>query len=228
MRIKALIFFLCFSNLIYSQIRYDRSTWIVKGNITALFDIFTFPTIQVSVEKRVTRYFSITPEIGYQFYNFRHTDTTFYDPYGFRTNIEFRYYISQFINAGLSSKNVRYYVAVQPFYTKNQYNTIITYYRRDYPNVWIDDEFGVRKNTFGLDAIFGFQKPVSDKVVIDLYGGIGILKRTLSNTQLYYNEDSGDVLGGSQIGKYLKGLNFSESSGIYPNIMVGIKIGYKL
>jgi len=107
----------------------------------------------------------------------------------FKANIEFRYFISQFINSGLSGKIVRYYVAVQPFYTKNQYNTIITYHTRDNPTVWIDDEFGVKKNTFGLDAIFGFQKPVSDKVVVDLYGGIGIIKRTLSNTQLYYNEE---------------------------------------
>lgn len=228
MRIKTLIFFLCISNLVFSQVRYDRSTWIVKGNITSLFDIVTFPTVQVSIEKRLTRYFSITPEIGYQIYNFRHTDTTFYDPHGFRANIEFRYFISQLINTGLSGKRVRYYVALQPFYTKNQYNTTISYHTRDNPTTWIDDEFGVRKNTFGMDAIFGFQKPVSDRVVVDLYGGIGVLKRTLTNTQLYYNEDSGDFMGGSRLLKYLRKLNFGESSGIYPNLVFGLKIGYML
>jgi len=95
MRCKLIIFFLAVSNLIFGQIarKSNSTSLIVKINVTSLIDVTSFPTVQFSVEKRLSRYFSLSAEAGYQLYTYKYTDTTFLDPQGFKVNLECRYYI---------------------------------------------------------------------------------------------------------------------------------------
>jgi Protein of unknown function (DUF3575) len=229
MRYKLLlVLFLGIPNLLTAQMNYGRSTWFIKANATSMIDIFTFPTVQLSVEKQFTDYISLSAEGGYQFYNFHHSEATFYTPRGFRANIEFRYYLSEMRNSRLSDKLGRTYLGLRPFYSQNQFNTSISYkLSADSPR-WIDDDFGVKNQTYGVNCIIGFQKSLSEKILIDLYAGAGIMDRNVTNTGIQYIEDAGYLLAGTEFIKYFKKLNLSESSGIRVNFLFGLRMGFKL
>lgn len=228
MKYKIIIIFLCLSNLTWSQISYDKNTWILKGNATSLFDIFTFPSVQLSVEKVISKQFSICPEAGYQFYDFRHTDTAFFSPKGFRVNVEFRYYLAGYYNSGLSGKLPRVYTGLRPFYRQYQYNATIPYQTKNDNDNWKDDDFGVKNRSFGLYGILGFQQSVSRKIVLDFHAGLGIIYRKIKNTGLQYNKDAGDILGGTDFIQFYENQNLEHSSGLWGSFLVGMRIGYKL
>jgi len=228
MRYKFLIIFLGISNLVFSQIRYDKSTWILKGNATSLFDIFTFPSVQLSIEKIITPQFSLSTEAGYQLYDFRHTDTAFMSPKGFKVNFEFRYYFSRQFRTGLSGKLPRPYSGLRPFYRQYQYNANIPYKINQNSEYWSDDNFGVNNRSFGLYGILGFQQSISHKLVFDFHAGLGIIYRIIKNSDIQYNMESGHILGGTDLIQFSEKLNLGESSGLWGSILFGIRIGYKL
>jgi hypothetical protein len=53
------------------------------------------------------------------------------------------------------------------------------------------------------------------------------MKRRVENTDLQYNKDSGDYLRGTDLMKFIDKLNLNESSGIWGDVTVGFRIGYK-
>ena len=59
-----LIFISCFS---YSQKK--QSNLYIKINTLSLVDVLSFPTLQLSLEKRISPSFSLNPEVGYQLYS---------------------------------------------------------------------------------------------------------------------------------------------------------------
>lgn len=222
------ILLLGITDIISAQINYNNSSWFIKGNATALIDIFTFPTVQFSAEKQVTDLFSICPEAGYQLYNFRHTDTSFVKPTGFKVNIEFRYYISKYISSRASNKMGRVYVGLRPFYMQNNYNSTVSYKVNPDSVTWLDDDFGVKNRTFGLNLTFGFQKSLTERLLIDMHTGVGIMKREITNIDIQYNKNSGHYLAGTEFMQILKKINLSQSSGIWGNFLVGVRLGYTI
>ncbi len=215
------------SNMIFCQMNYDKPTWSVKVNVTSLIDIFTFPTVQLSVEKQLSDYFSLSTEGGYQLYNFSHVKTPVLDTYGFKVNLELRYYLSKFLTTGLSNKLGRTYIGLRPFYSQNQGNASISYKTPADTTNWIDDDFGVKNTTYGVNIILGFQKTIIENLFVDLHTGAGIMQRTVSNTDLQYLEDAGYTLAGTGLIKFFKTLNLSKSSGLWGNVLFGFRIGYK-
>ena len=228
MRFKFIILLFIISDLISAQINYNNTSWFIKGNATSLIDIFTFPTVEFSAEKQVTDLFSICPEAGYQLYNFRHTDTTFMNPAGFKVNLEFRYYVSKYISSRASNRMGRLYAGLRPFYMQNKYNSTVSYKANPDSTTWLDDDFGVKNSTFGVNFTFGFQKSLTERLIIDMHTGIGIMKRRVTNTNIQYNKDAGHYLAGSEFMKLFKKINLSQSSGIWGNILIGVRIGYTI
>jgi len=228
MRYKFMLCFIGISNLIFSQINYNKSTWTIKGNATSLFDIFTFPTVQLSIEKILTNHLSLSSEAGYQFYDFRRTDTTFLDPKGFKVNFECRYYFYKLFNTRISKNSAKLYTGLRPFYRQNQYTASIPYQTKFDPVNWKDDDFGVKNNSYGLYYIFGFQQSLSDRLLFDFHGGVGVIKRTIKNIELQYNKDSGDILGGTDLIQFFETFHLNESSGLWGSFLFGIRIGYRL
>lgn len=216
------------TNIIAAQINYDKSSWYIKGNLTSLIDIFSFPSIQLSVEKQVSDYISLSAEGGYQLYTFSRSDTSFLNPAGFKSNIEFRYYLTQFITTRLSNKIGRPYAGLRPFFWQTRYNASISFKTKPESAQWLDDDFGVRNTTFGINFVFGFQKAVSERLLLDLHAGLGIMHRSVTNTDIQYVEDSGYVLAGTDLIKFFKVLNLSESSGLSPNALFGFRLGYTI
>jgi hypothetical protein len=228
MRFKIIIFFLFISSLSFAQKIQNRSTWILKGNFTSLIDVVTFPTVQLSFEKKLSRFISIGSEAGYQLYSFRHPDTTFLSPKGFKFNLEFRYYIPKFSKAiGINPTLEGIYLGLRPFYRQNQYTAYIPFQTKfDSINI-NEDNFGVKNKTYGIFCMLGFQRSISDRLIFDFYSGLGIMKRKIENTDLQYNKDSGDHSRGTDLMQFVDKLNLNESSGIWGDITVGFRIGYK-
>ena len=223
-----LFLLLCSSIVTFSQTEEDKSTWIIKGNATSLLDVFAFPTVQLSVEKKLTKCLSLTAELGVQCYDFHHTDSTILKPGGFKLNVEIRCYVSKFIDTDLSKKLDGFYLGLQPFIRQNQYSAGVSYYTSNDSLHNMVDHMGVKKTVYGLNGILGYQKPISGKVVIDLYAGIGIMNRNVRNTNREYNRDSDERLMGTDLGPLFQYLNLRESSGPAGNVLFGIRIGYKL
>jgi hypothetical protein len=228
MKFKLVILLLGFTNLVSSQINYQNTSWFIKGNATSLIDLFTFPTVQFSAEKPISNLFSICSEAGYQLYNFRHTDTSFVRPTGFKVNLEFRYYISKFIGSRLTNKVGRVYAGIRPFYSQNIYNSTVSYKVNRDSVSWLDDDFSVKNRTFGLNFTFGFQKSLTERLIIDMHTGLGIMKRTVTNADLQYNKDSGHYMAGTEFMKLFKSINLSQSSGIWGNLLIGVRVGYTI
>jgi len=228
MRYRLMVLLLGISGVISAQINYKNSSWFIKGNGTALIDIFTFPTVQFSAEKQFTEYFSICPEAGYQLYNFSHPDTSFLNPSGFKVNIEFRYYLSKFITSRLSNSNGRMYAGIRPFYSQNRFNTSVSFKMNPDSVRWIDDDFSVKNTTYGVNLVFGFQKSVTGRLMIDLDAGLGVANRTVTNTDIQYSKESGHYLAGTEFIKYFKALNLSGSSGIKASYSIGLRVGYTI
>lgn len=81
--------------------------WILKVNTTQLIDVFSFPTIQLSAERKLKPYLSVNSEFGYQLYEFKtEIDTIFLKPKGFKANLEFRCYFQKlFKSRKVSNRN---------------------------------------------------------------------------------------------------------------------------
>ena len=55
MRKTIFILLICISKMTFAQSNDDKSSWIIKWNSTAAIDIFTFPTIEFSIEKKISK-----------------------------------------------------------------------------------------------------------------------------------------------------------------------------
>lgn len=227
MKFKLIIILLAISNLSFAQkIRNNRTTFICKLNVTSLIDVVSFPTVQISVEQKLSRDFSLSAEFGYQLYSEKNTDTIFLSPEGYKANIECRYYFYKSTKGNAPGLEGGY-LALRPFYKQNHYNSYIPFQTESDPVNWNDDEFGVKNKTYGLCFIIGFQKSISKKLIFDLYAGLGIVNRKVENTDLQYNKDAGDKMGGTDFNQFIWTFDLSESSGISGNIPFGFRIGYK-
>ena len=117
--------------------------FILKANIIQLVDQFSFPTVQFSAEKKLSPSFSISGELGYQFYEFKRAgvDTSFINKKGVKANIEIRYYdfLKIFQHDFENNEDLTGpYLAINFFYRQNKYNTNVYYTRPNDPSVYND------------------------------------------------------------------------------------------
>jgi hypothetical protein len=228
MRYRLVVFLLGLSGLLSAQKVYDKSTLLLKANLTSIMDFTTFPTVQVSLEKKLSRKFSISSELGYQLYDFRKTDTVFLTPRGFRANIEFRFWSPRFLRPYFPVNLGNIYLGVRPFFSQNRYSASVSFRKDINIGKWYDDSFGVKKMNYGINYIFGLQKSISRELIMDVYTGMGIMNKVVENTDLQYNKDAGHILGGTYLNKLIFERNLSGVSGIKFNYLFGFRLGYKV
>ena len=111
---------------------------------------------------------------------------------------------------------------------QNNYNSTVSYKVNPDSVTWLDDDFGVKNRTFGLNLTFGFQKSLTERLLIDMHTGVGIMKREITNIDIQYNKNSGHYLAGTEFMQILKKINLSQSSGIWGNFLVGVRLGYTI
>ena len=220
------IIILMFSINAFSQDLKEKD-WVLKLNATQLIDIFSYPTLQISVERKINPYFSINAEIGYQIYDFYQKDTIFLKPKGFKTNIEGRIYPLKLINSRIKSNRGELYVGLQFFYRENQNTNVVEYSPKNDETKLFRDYFGTKRTAKGINMTFGYQITASKKIVLEPFIGFGILNRSIKNSDIQYDKIK-DERGGTGLSPLVQGLNLEESSGGLLNFCTGFRIGFRL
>jgi hypothetical protein len=220
------IIILIFSVNAFSQ-ELKETNWILKLNTTQLIDAFSYPTLQLSLERKINPYFSINAEVGYQLYDFKEADTIFLKPRGFKTNIEGRIYPFKLINKRAKSNRGELYIGVQLFYRANQSTNVVDYSPISDSTKLYRDYFGTKRTAKGFNITIGSQISISKKIILEPFIGFGLLNRSIKNSEIQYNPNK-DFRGGTDLVPHFQGLNLEESSGSLFNFCTGFRIGYRL
>src|SRR5207344_65339 len=80
------------------------------------------------------------------------------------------------------------YLAANIFFTKDNHNNQIDYYQNGDTTRMLTDAFGVKKNVLGLNLVFGHQKKLNKRFLIDIYCGLGIRFRSVNTVNQEYNK----------------------------------------
>ncbi|WP_262152121.1 DUF3575 domain-containing protein [Chryseobacterium foetidum] len=214
------------STLIFAQ-EAKESKWVLKVNAVQLLDMFSYPTLQISAERKINPYFSINAEIGYQLYDLSKADTILLKTRGFKTNIEGRLYLLKLLNTRTESKRNEIYVGLQLFHRENQNTNIVSYSLIDDSTVGATENFGTKRKATGFNVTLGNQISVSKKFVLEPFVGFGSMRRKIENTDLEYDKTKHEVVG-TDIEPLVKRLNLEESSGNVFNFCFGLRVGYRL
>ncbi len=188
---KIWTFILCLWNVFSFGQALDNSCWILKGNIAAPLDIFTFPRAEFSLERNIKNKFAICGEAGLQLQDVHRADTLILASKGFKANMEIRCYLDS-LDPYTSIKGV--YIGLQPFYRYNQY-TRQFYYFKEPDSLFQDiyyDCIGIRKSAYGVNINLGYQQRIVRRIVLDMYCGVGIMKKGIKNFDRQYNQEQGD------------------------------------
>jgi len=221
--------FIFSSNLSFSQGSKNERSYILKLNTTALIDGFSFPTVQLALERKFNNSFSIQGEFGLQLYDLGNSvDTVSFDSKGFRANAEGRFYFLNYYKNDKSKKRVSdgVYAGLQLFYRENQFSRNASYYIEESENQEKhNDNFGVKKKIFGANLALGFQKQFGH-FVLEPNAYIGIMNRNIKNFDRSYNPDSGHIEDNGPH-DFFSDTDMKESSGYKANFSVGLRLGYR-
>jgi hypothetical protein len=199
----------------------------VKFSLSSPFDVFNFPTIDLSVEHKITNRFSLMAEGGYEFYRFRRPDTVFVKQSGYELNGGFRIY-QPFrwrtpVPQGLSG----FYTGLTFFYRNERFNSSVDYNKGGDTTMMYTDYYWTEKNAAGVDLTLGYQKLFGGRGLFDLYAGIGILRRDIYHNELQYSEANGDVIEETnRIDSFFARRNLDEESGPGLSLTIGFRVGY--
>lgn len=217
---------LAFSTLFFAQ-ESKESKWILKLNATQLVDAVSYPTLQISAERKINSYFSINAEAGYQLYEFSKADNTILKSKGFKTNLEGRVYLFKMLNSRIESKRNEFYVGLQLFYRENQSTDFVEYSQLNNADVTYSDNFGFKRKAKGFNVMFGNQISLSKKIVLEPYVGLGLMNRKVENTTIGYDASKHEIAG-TGLEPFFQKLNLEESSGNVFNFCFGLRVGLRL
>ncbi|MFT3703367.1 MAG: hypothetical protein QM802_13405 [Agriterribacter sp.] len=222
-----------FSHTVFAQKSIEERTLIVKGDPLALINNFTFPLVQFSAEKRLSKHFSIAPELGVQLYNSKLSsiDSNLTKWNGFKLGIEGRYYglfRSKYRNRGPYRAWAEKYLSLSIFYRQNRDNAQVFYHKPD-DTTRYNDCFVFSKKAWGINLIYGVQIN-KKRFVAEFYGGIGFLNRRTKNYSREYDDLTDELIRDSDVtvAGIKKGAALRENSGTIGNIIVGIRLGMRL
>ena len=213
-----------------SQKRITPTSLVVKTNLTSPIDVFSFPTINLSIEKRITHNISLSGEFGYQFYKgIRIIDTSFVNPNGIKANIEWRLYHLFRMPERKNHTLTGPYVGINFFYRSNENNVELSY-------THLNDSGGVTdcllasKNIFGSNLLIGFQQNIGTKIFADGYIGLGIMNRRAVNHHREYNSTTDSISRqvDFNVAEPIDESYLSENNGWRINFNFGFRMGIKL
>ncbi|MGE6396764.1 DUF3575 domain-containing protein [Chryseobacterium scophthalmum] len=214
------------STLIFAQ-ESKESNWILKLNATQLVDVVSYPTLQISAERKINPYFSVNAEFGYQLYDFSKADTLLLKSKGFKTNLEGRVYLFKLLNSRIESKRNEFYVGLQLFYRENEGTNSVDFSPKSDETKFYTDNFGTKRTAKGFNITFGNQISMSKKIILEPYIGLGMMNRKINNSDIEYDEIK-DTRNGTGLKPLFQKLNLEESSGNVFNFCFGLRVGYRL
>jgi len=170
-------------------------------------------------------------EVGVKYFEPRQPDTSFIGSGGFKAKTELRYYLKHKRGSHRPIKPMDgMYLAANAFYTYNSFNTQINYLTGNNNTESKTDCFGVRKTAWGANLVFGWQKSLSRRVFVDLYGGAGVRLRYVRDTHKEYDPDR-DILIKSidvNIRSIQDEVNSKDGFSVAPNLTLGVRLCYRL
>lgn len=214
------------STLIFAQ-ESKESNWILKLNATQLVDAVSYPTLQISAERKINPYFSVNAEFGYQLYDFSKADTLLLKSKGFKADLEGRVYLFKLLNSRIESKRNEFYVGLQLFYRENEGTNSVDFSPKSDETKFYTDNFGTKRTAKGFNITFGNQIPMSKKIILEPYIGLGMMNRKINNSDIEYDEIK-DNRNGTGLKPLFQKLNLEESSGNVFNFCFGLRVGYRL
>lgn len=220
------ILILSLSNFIFAQ-EFKESIWILKLNATQLVDVVSYPTLQISAERKINPYLSVNAEFGYQLYDFNKADTILLKSKGFKADLEGRVYLFKLLNSRIESKRNEFYVGLQLFYRENEDTNSVDFSSKSDETKFYTDNFGTKRTAKGFNITFGNQISVSKKIILEPYIGLGLMNRQIYNSDIEYNEIK-DTRNGTGLKPLFQKLNLEESSGNIFNFCFGLRVGYRL
>jgi hypothetical protein len=161
-----------------------------------LLDDYSFPTVQGGVEV------ALGPKIGwYNEFGFRYrkgkdafVDTSFLPSTGYKLKSELRYYFKLKYDA-YGNWLRDHYVAVNFYYTRSEGNADVAYYYHNDSTTRLYDNFGVTKNIWGLNVIYGWQTELSKRFLVDVYGGLGTRFRDIVTVNKQFDPELDNRIG---------------------------------
>lgn len=193
----------------------------------ALLD-FNGLTIQGGVELKLSNKISWYNEFGIKIgrgISELNVDTNIVASEGYKAKTEIRYYFK-------ANKNTRFegdYFAANIFFIKDIHNRGITYYQASDSSSRIDN-FGVKKNVFGMNIIYGHQETIFKNFLFDFYIGLGVRLRNISTVGEEYNKNIDVIQNPTDPKVWAIGEKADANGGfsVLPNLTCGIRLCYKL
>ena len=148
-------FFTVVQTSVFSQVKNQEksidNSFNLKLNSTSLIDNLSFPTVEIAIEKKFTKSYSVQLETGIQLYELSQkvADTSNIGNSGYRIRLEGRYYLSR--NTTKNVFKILPFTGVNFLFRKNTYDTNYSYFRESNPqppfnpNTPINDNIGVNK-----------------------------------------------------------------------------------
>ena len=216
---------LCSVSLLLNAQEKSEKTLIVKIDALKLIDFLTFPTIQLSVEKKLSPQFSLIGEVGYQVYSDQVTDTIFLNTRGYKIKLEARYYLAKLFNPNYGHRNAGLFSGLQAYYRNNQENRIVKYHPASNDEIIFNDEYGLKKFAYGLNFTTGYQLsiPINNyNFVLESHLGIGVMYKNVRTIDLSYRYLVDDELHNHD----RAGLaDFQKPTGTQLNFNLGLRLG---
>ncbi|CAN5323400.1 hypothetical protein BH11BAC7_BH11BAC7_12210 [soil metagenome] len=202
----------------------------VKLNFFSPIDVFNFPTIDLSVEHRITNNFSLTGEGGYELYHFNNPDTSFVKPSGYKLAAEARLYHpfkSSAKKLSMGTSLTGFYLGLNFFYRQEQYNSAVEFKRSGGDTTVYIDNYWTRKKAVGTNLTAGYQWAPYRRVVADIFLGVGMLQRTINRSELTYSEKDGDELSASsRTDSFFSAKDLKEKNGTGLSLSFGVRFGF--
>lgn len=207
----------------------DSINMDVKVNFVSPIDVFNFPTVDLSLEQRITNRFSIIGEGGYSFYHFSSSDTSFVHPNGYKLRMEARCYhpfAGYAKRQNLHSSLTGFYIGYDVFYRQEQYNSSVQFTAAGDTTVYTD-AYWTKKKALGTNLTMGYQWTPIHRLVADAYFGVGFLHRMIDRHELTYSADEGATITSStQVNSFFSARDLSEKNGYGLSLSFGVRIGY--
>lgn len=202
----------------------------VKLNFFSPIDVFNFPTIDLSLEHRITNNFSITAEAGYELYHFNKPDTAFVKPSGYKLASELRLYKpfqSPAKKRAMGTSLTGFYMGVDFFYRQEQYNSAVEFTRSGSDSTVYIDNYWTRKKAAGANLTAGYQWAPYRRIVADAFLGVGMLQRTISRSELTYSEKAGDeISASSRTDSFFSEKDLKQKNGSGLSLSFGVRFGF--
>lgn len=232
---QTLLILLLFPMALLAQESPKPSTWSAKINLPQLLDFVAFPTVGLSVEKKISPAFALIAEGGVQLYDSpNRPDTTFVKSGGFKANVEFRVYLMQLFHFGEKFRSGGLFTGVQLFHRENKGTATFEYDNPnyvadpdnpyDYSGYSTEDNFGFKKKMTGVHLTAGIQIN-HGRFLFEPAVGLGWMYRKTTNTYRDYNPEIHEETSGHDIFG-MDNQNLSENSGSRLSGSFNLRLGY--